>query len=157
MRYLLTLNGFRDARSWGCFAALGAELRASRSECAAQCAALSLDFCQLLGPLWVFTGGGSEEAPELLTVDASLAQDADKRAALELAMQRYHQRHGPIRVLQTNVAAALTDYRPAEPSERGYELGAGNDGQPLAHAGSGNLRRTIPISSGRPSSRRPST
>jgi hypothetical protein len=60
-------------------------------------------------------------------------------------------------MLEADVAAALTDCGPAELAERADELGAGNDRQPLAHAGSGNLRRTMPISSGRPSSRKPST
>jgi hypothetical protein len=36
-------------------------------------------------------------------------------------------------------------------------LSAGYDRQPLAHAGTASLRRTIPEPTGRPSSRRPST
>jgi hypothetical protein len=66
-------------------------------------------------------------------------------------MKRDDKRHRPVWMLEADMTAALTDRGPAELAESGDELGAGNDRQPLAHAGSGNLRRTIPISSDRPS------
>lgn len=92
-----------------------------------------------------------------MAADASVAQDARERSSLELAMERHHQRDGVVWMLEANMTAALADRDPPEFAERGDELGAGNDRQPIAHAGSGNLRRTIPMSKDRPSSRSPST
>ena len=60
-------------------------------------------------------------------------------------------------MLEANMAAALAHREPAELAECGDELGAGDDRQPFAHAGSGSLCRTMPLSSERPSSRSPST
>lgn len=70
---------------------------------------------------------------------------------------RNHKRDRPLRMLEANVAAALADRDPAEFAERQDELGAGDDRQPFAHTGSGSLRRTMPASRNRPSSRSPST
>src|SRR5215207_5765324 len=51
----------------------------------------------------------------------------------------------------------LSDDLPAVSFEGADQSGAGDDRQAGCHAGSGSLRRTTPVSSGRPSSRRPST
>jgi len=72
-------------------------------------------------------------------------------------MKRHDQRDGAVQMLEAKVAAALANRDPTDPRERLDELRAGDDRQPLAHAGSGKVRRTIPSSSWRPSSRSPST
>jgi len=54
------------------------------------------------------------------------------------------------------MAAALAYRFPALLLERSDQLGAGDDRQALAHAEIGSLRRTTPLSLGRPSSRSPS-
>jgi hypothetical protein len=51
----------------------------------------------------------------------------------------------------------LANRGPADFAQRGDQLCAGDDRQSFAHAGSGSVRRTIPISRERPSSRNPST
>src|SRR3954462_10097095 len=56
---------------------------------------------------------------------------------------------------EADMAAAFTGGLPAEAFEGAGELGAG-DKREATHAGSGSLWRTTPVSSGRPSSRRPS-
>lgn len=58
--------------------------------------------------------GRSEQAAQFVGVSVRVAQDAGKRAALELPMERHHQRNGTIRMLEANVAAALAGRNPAE-------------------------------------------
>ncbi len=72
-------------------------------------------------------------------------------------MKRDYQRNGVLVVLEAHMTTALADSDPPNFLKRGDQPLAGNDRQPLAHAGNGSLRRTIPISSERPSSRSPST
>lgn len=62
-----------------------------------------------------------------------------------------------VRVLQADVAAALTNLHPPLSLKRSDQPLAGEDRQATAHAGSGNVRRMTPVSKGRPSSRKPST
>jgi len=63
-----------------------------------------------------------------------------------------------VRVTPRNPAHRTTHLadRGAELAERCDQLRARDDRQPLIHAGSGSLRRTMPISRGCPSSRSPS-
>ncbi len=105
------------------------------------------------GPLHRPSGKGEsqicqdlEEAAKFVAVDARVAQNARERASLEFAMQRHHQRNRALRMLEADMAAALSNRNPPHLAERRDELGAGNDRQPLAHAGSASLRRTIPMS-----------
>ncbi len=72
-------------------------------------------------------------------------------------MKRDNQRNGVLGVLEAHMTAALADGNPPHLLKNADQLPAGNDRQPLAQAGSGSVRRTIPISSERPSSRSPST
>ena len=55
------------------------------------------------------------------------------------------------------MASSLSDDLPAESLQHADQLRAGDDRHRAAHAGNGSLRRTMPVSSVRPSSRRPST
>jgi len=72
-------------------------------------------------------------------------------------MKRDHQRNCALVVLEAHMTAALADGDPSNLLKRADQLLAGKDRQPLAHPGSGSVRRTIPISSERPSARSPST
>lgn len=56
-----------------------------------------------------------------------------------------HERGRARLVLEADMAAALADDRPPELFKYGDQLLAGDDRQPLAHAGSGSLRRTTPV------------
>ena len=49
----------------------------------------------------------SEQAAQLLAVDARVAQNAGERSALEFAMKRNDERNGAVSMLEANVAAAL--------------------------------------------------
>ena len=51
----------------------------------------------------------SHQPAEFIAVNAGVAQDGRERAAFELAMQWHNERDGAFWVLQTNMAAALTD------------------------------------------------
>lgn len=97
------------------------------------------------------------EASQFLAINACFTQHAGERAALELAMKRHHERDGPVGMLEEYVAAPLSHCNPADLAECGDELSAGDDRQPFAHVGRDSLRRTMPLSRERPSSRSPST
>lgn len=99
----------------------------------------------------------SEKLPEIVAVNPGVAQDPCERAALEFTVKRDHERVRPFVMFESHVATALANGNPSDPLERVDQLLAGENRQPLAHAGSGSVRRTIPISSERPSSRSPST
>jgi hypothetical protein len=60
-------------------------------------------------------------------------------------------------VAEADMASPLSSYDPSGFAERGDQLGAGYDRLAGAQAGRGSVRRTTPISSGLPSSRKPST
>jgi hypothetical protein len=126
--------------------------------------------CPGLDEAWYFppvvVGGVEEQASGArrvrgaggdVAVNPGVAEDSGESAALELAVKRNHERSRVLFVLEAHMTAALADGDPADFLERDDQLLAGNDRQPLAHAGSGSVRRTIPISSERPSSRSPST
>ncbi len=98
-----------------------------------------------------------QEPAQLLAVESCVPEDAAERAAFQFSVQRHNEECRAVSVLQSDVASALAQNLPAELLEHPDELRAGNDRQTSAHAGTGNLRRTIPAPIGRPSSRRPST
>lgn len=98
-----------------------------------------------------------EQFAKLVAAHTRVSEDAVQRSALEFSVQRHHQRYGAILMPQTDVAPALAHRFPPELLERTNQLSAGYDRQPLAHAGTASLRRTIPEPTGRPSSRKPST
>jgi len=97
-----------------------------------------------------------EKLAEIVTVNSGVAQDPSERAALEFTMKRDHQRNRALVVFEPHMATALANDNPSDLLERVDQLLAGYNRQPLAHAGSGSVRRTIPISSERPSWRSPS-
>lgn len=99
----------------------------------------------------------SEKSPEIVAVDPRVAEDPSEGAALEFTMKRDHERGRALVVFEAHMAAALANGNPSSLLESVDQLLAGENRQPLAHAGSGSVRRTIPISSERPSSRSPST
>lgn len=101
--------------------------------------------------------GASEELPELVAIYSGVAQDPGESAALEFTMKRNHERNGVLVVFEAHMTAALANGDPPHLFKRADQLLARDDWQPLAHAGSGSVRLTIPISIERPSSRRPST
>lgn len=101
--------------------------------------------------------GNSEQVLEIVAVDSGVAQNPGERPALELSMKRNDERVGLLVMLQADVTAALAHGDPSNLLKRIDELLTRDNRQPLAHTGSGNVRRTIPISSDRPSSRSPST
>lgn len=72
-------------------------------------------------------------------------------------MQRNDERVPAARLLQADVAAALTDDFSALFAKRLDQALAGDDRLARAHAGRGIERRITPLSSGLPSSRSPST
>ena len=75
---------------------------------------------------------------------------------LSLAMERHREKYAAVRMMQADVAAALTGDFPAGALERLDELLAGDDREAGTHAGIETRRRTTPASSGRPTSRRSS-
>lgn len=98
-----------------------------------------------------------QETPQVIGVEVGIAEDAGERAATELPVQRDDERVPAPRLLQANVAAALTGNLPALLAQRLDQALAGDDRLARAHAGRGIERRITPLSSGSPSSRRPST
>ena len=100
--------------------------------------------------------GGSELSAKLVGIEACVSEDAVQRSSLELLVERDDEEGLAVGMAQPDVAASLADNLPADSFECADELRAGDDRQPVGHAGSGSLRRTTPVSSVRPSSRRPS-
>jgi hypothetical protein len=86
-----------------------------------------------------------------------IAQNASEGSAAEFPVQRDDERVPAPGLLQANVATALTDDFPALLAKRLDQALAGDDRLAWAHAGRGIERRITPLSSGSPSSRRPST
>jgi len=99
----------------------------------------------------------SEQSAELVAFEARVAQDARKGSSFQLAMERNDEKRGPVRMAEADVAPSLPHDLPANLFKRTDQLSAGNDRQPLSHAGSGSLRRTMPAPTPRPASRSPST
>lgn len=99
----------------------------------------------------------SEEPLELVGAEIGIPQDAGERASTELPVQRDDERVPAPRLLQADVAAALTDDFPALLAQCLDQALSGDDRLARAHAGRGIERRITPLSSGSPSSRRPST
>ncbi len=93
----------------------------------------------------------------MVAVNPGVAQDPSERAAFEFTVKRDHQRTRTLVVFESHMATALANGNPSVLLKSVDQLLARQDRQPLAHAGSGSVRRTIPISSERPSSRSPST
>src|ERR1700733_16037948 len=90
-------------------------------------------------------------------VDSSVMENAREGSALELSMQGHCQRGGRTGgMLHADMATALACNRPSCAFQRLDETLTRNDRKSSAHAGTGNLRRITPASSGRPSSRSPS-
>lgn len=98
-----------------------------------------------------------DELTEVLGAEIGIAQDAGESAATELPVQRDDEGVPAPRLLQADVAASLTDDFPALLAQRLDQALAGDDRLAWAHAGRGIERRITPLSSGSPSSRRPST
>lgn len=94
---------------------------------------------------------------QLLATDPRVPHDAVERSALEFAVQRHDKQRRVIRMFEADMAAALTHRLPAQLVKDVDELRAGYDRQPLAHAGTGSLRRTTFPPSDLPSSRKLST
>jgi len=98
-----------------------------------------------------------EQAPQVVSAEVGISQDASEGAAADFPVQRDDERVFASGLLQANVAAALTDDFPALLAERLDQALAGDDRLAWAHAGRGIERRITPLSSDSPSSRRPST
>lgn len=73
-----------------------------------------LDCAPLMRPKRRAPRGTLELFAQLVATQTRVSEDAVQRPALEFAMQRHNKRDGPILVLETNVAAALAGYFPAE-------------------------------------------
>ena len=97
-----------------------------------------------------------QQLAEFVAVESGVAKDPAESAALQLAVQWHDEKDRAIGMLESHMAAALPYGFPALLLERADQLGAGDDRQALAHTEIGSLRRTTPLSIGRPSSRRPS-
>lgn len=106
---------------------------------------------------WHSRAGSIEQMPEIIGAEIGVAQDAGKGAATEFSVQRDDERVPAPGLLQADVAAPLADNFPALLAQRLDEALAGDDRLARAHAGRGIERRITPLSSGSPSSRRPST
>lgn len=98
-----------------------------------------------------------QKLPQVVRAEVGIAKDAGEGAAAEFPVQRDDKRVPAPRLLQADVAAALTDDFPALLAKHLDEALAGDDRLARAHAGRGIERRITPLSSGSPSSRRPST
>ena len=72
-------------------------------------------------------------------------------------MKRHDEGNGTVRMPQTDVATALTHSYPAKLSKGRDQFCAGDGWESPAQPGNVSLRRTTPVSKGRPSSRIPST
>lgn len=98
-----------------------------------------------------------EQASKVVGAEVGIAPDAGEGAATEFAVQRDDECVFAPGLLQANVAAALTDNLPALLAKRLDQALTGDDRLTRTHAGRGIERRITPLSSGSPSSRRPST
>src|SRR4051794_26749102 len=98
-----------------------------------------------------------EKPTQVIRAEVSISQDASEGAATKFPVQRNDERVSAPRLLQADVATALADDFPALLAKRLDQALAGDDRLAWAHAGRGIERRITPLSSGSPSSRRPST
>lgn len=108
------------------------------------------------GPV-VVAGGLGQQATQIVRAEIGVAQDSSKSAFAQFLVKRHDQGDSMARLLETDMAAALTRDLPTFRFQRLDEALAGDDRLARAHAGRGILRRTTPMSSGSPSSRSPST
>lgn len=109
-------------------------------------------------PVNLWRGARSvEQAANALGAEISVAQDASEGSATEFPMERDDERMPAPSLLQADMTAALTDDFPALLTQRLDQALAGDDRLAWAHADRGIERRITPLSSGSPSSRRPST
>lgn len=98
-----------------------------------------------------------EKPTQVIRAEVSIAQDAGEGAATKFPVEGNDERVSASGLLQANVAAALADDFPALLAQRLDQALAGDDRLAGTHAGRGIERRITPLSSGSPSSRRPST
>jgi len=98
-----------------------------------------------------------EQLHQVVGAEISITQDAGEGAATEFPVQRDDERVFAPGLLQADVATALADDFPALLAQRLDQALAGDHRLARAHAGRGIERRITPLSSGSPSSRRPST
>lgn len=95
--------------------------------------------------------------PKVISVETRIAQNSSESSAAEFPVQRDYERVFAPGLLQANVTTALTDDFPALLTQRLNQALARDDRLAWGHAGRGIERRITPLSSGSPSSRRPST
>lgn len=98
-----------------------------------------------------------QETLQISSAEVGIAQDAGEGAAAQFPMERDDERVTAPGLLQADVTAALADDFPALLAQRLDQALAGDDRLARGHAGRGIERRITPLSSGSPSSRRPST
>jgi hypothetical protein len=99
----------------------------------------------------------SQKLRQFFSVNTGIPEDSAEGAPLKFLVQRNDERDRTIGMFEPNMTPPLAHGLPPHPFESLNELGAGDYRQAVTHAGIENLRRTIPLPTGRPSSRRPST
>lgn len=98
-----------------------------------------------------------EQVPQIIGTEVGITQYSGEGAATEFPMQRDDESVSATDLLQAYMTATLSDDFPALLAQRLDQALAGDDRLAQAHAGRGIERRITPLSSGSPSSRRPST
>jgi hypothetical protein len=98
----------------------------------------------------------SQKLRQLFSTNTGIPEDSAEGAPFNFLVQWNDERDRTIGMFEPNMTPPLAHGLPPHPFEGLDELGAGDNRQAVTHAGIENLRRTIPVPTDRPSSRRPS-